>query len=116
MATDAGTRATDALTTAQPDKPVFQDGAEETADRAVLAGAPIDHRFSDRVAALTETPYEKAIDAANGLRGTGGRKPMPEDFDGLLTPEGSSGDTVGAEVTDNVFVFGEDGSLGGTSV
>ena len=114
MATDAATRATDALTTAQPDKPVFHDGAEETADRAILAGAPIDHSLSNRVAALTETPQEKAIDAANGLRGAGGRKPMPADFDGLLTPAGNSGDTVGSDITDSVFVFGEDGSLGGT--
>jgi len=114
MATDAATRATDALTSAQPDKPVFHDGAEESADRAILAGAPVDHSLGNRVAALTETPREKAIDAANGLRGGGGRKPTPEDFDGLLTPAGSSGDIVGSDVTDSVFIFGEDGSLGGT--
>ena len=114
MATDSTPRATDALTSYQPDKPVFHDAAEETADRAILAGAPIDHRLSDRVAALTETPLEKEIDAANGLRGAQGRVPTPEDFDGLLTPEGSSGDTVGSDISNRTLVFGEDGSLGGT--
>ncbi len=113
MATDAASRATDALTSSQPDKPVFHDSAEETADRAILAGAPIDHSLSNHVAAVTETPYEKAIDAANGLRGTQGRVPTAEDFDGLLTPAGSSGDTVGTDVSDSTLVFGEDGSLGG---
>ena len=37
-----------------------------------------------------------------------------EDFDGLLTPEGASGATVGSDVADRTLVFGEDGSLGGT--
>lgn len=114
MATDATPRATDALTNSQPDKPVFHDAAEETADRAILAGAPIDHSLSNHVAAVTETPHEKEIDAANGLRGTKGRAPTAEDFDGLLTPEGDSGDTVGTDVSNRTFVFGEDGSLGGT--
>ncbi len=114
MATDATPRATDALTSSQPDKPVFQDAAEETADRAILAGAPIDHSLSNHVADVTETPYEKQIDAANGLRGAKGRTPTAEDFDGLLTPEGNSGDTVGTDISNRTLVFGEDGSLGGT--
>ena len=97
-----------------PDKPAFRDGAAETADRAILSGAPVDHSLSDRNAALTETPREKEIDAANGLRGHGGRTPTQEDFDGLLTPEGDSHDTVGTDVSDRTLVFGEDGSLGGT--
>ncbi len=114
MATDSTPRATDALTSNQPDKPAFRDGAQETADRAILAGAPVDHSLSNHVAAVTETPYEKAIDAANGLRGAKGRPPTAADFDGLLTPEGDSGDTVGSEVSNRTLVFGEDGSLGGT--
>lgn len=113
MATDATSRAADALTSFQPDKPVFPDSAEETADRAILAGVPIDHSLSNHVAAVTETPYEKQIDAANGLRGAQGRPPTAEDFDGLLTPAGNSGDTVGTDVSERTLVFGEDGSLGG---
>ena len=96
------------------DKPAFRDDAAETADRAILAGAPVDHSLGDRNAALTETPYEKEIDAANGLRGHGGRTPTAEDFDGLLAPEGQSHDTVGTDISDATLVFGEDGSLGGT--
>ena len=92
---------------------VFRDASEGTADRAILAGAPIDHSFSDHVASVTETPYEKEIDAANGLRGAQGRAPTEEDFNGLLTPAGQSGDTVGSDVSNETLVFGEDGSLGG---
>jgi len=114
MSTDAKPRDTDALTSAQPDKPVFRDAAQETADRAILAGAPVDHTLGNRNAALTETSREKAIDAANGLRGAGGHTPTEKDFAGLLAPEGDSGDTVGSEVSNRTFVFGEDGSLGGT--
>ncbi len=114
MATDLQIHAADPLTGAQSDTPVFRDAVEETADRAILAGAPLDHSLGNRVAALTETPREKEIDAANGLRGHGGRTPTPEDFDGLLTPEGNSGDTVGSGVSNRTLVFGEDGSLGGT--
>ena len=94
-----------------PDKPAFRDGADEIADRAILAGAPIDHSLGNRNAALTETPREKEIDAANGLRGSGGRTPTDEDFDGLLTPAGVSHDTVGTDVSDSTLVFGNDGSL-----
>ena len=108
------TRPAVALSGTPSDTTLFRDAAEETADRAVLAGAPVDHSFSNRVAEITETPREKEIDAANGLRGHGGRVPTPEDFDGLLTPEGDSGDTVGSEVSNRSLVFGEDGSLGGT--
>jgi len=114
MATDAKTRATDALTSSQPDKPAFCDAAAETADRAILAGAPVDHSLGNHVAAVTETPREKEIDAANGLRGAGGRTPTAEDFDGLLTPAGVSGDIVGSDIAERTLVFGEDGSLGGT--
>jgi hypothetical protein len=96
------------------DKPAFRDGAAETAARAILAGAPVDHTLSDHNAAVTETPYEKEIDAANGLRGHGGRTPTAEDFDGLLTPEGVGHDAVGTDISDSTLVFGEDGSLGGT--
>ena len=110
MSTDAKSRPTEALTPAQPDKPVYRDAAQETADRALLGGAHIDHRQADEVAARTETPREAEIDAANGLRGHGGRAPQPEDFTDVLTPEGNSGDVVGSDVSDSVFTFGEDGS------
>ncbi len=93
------------------DKPAFRDGADEASARAILAGAPVDHTLGDRNAALTETPYEKDIDAANGLRGHGGRTPTDADFDGLLTPAGDSGDTVGTGISDRTLVFGDDGSL-----
>ena len=111
MATDATPRPTGALNSYGPDKPAFRDAAQETADRAILAGAPVDHSLGNRVAALTETPHEKEIDAANGLRGSGGRTPTAEDFDGLLTPEGASGDTVGSDVSERTLVFGSDGTL-----
>ena len=111
MSTDATSRATDALSGVQPDKPVFRDAAQETADRAILAGAPIDHTLGNRNAALTETEYEKSIDAANGLRGAGGHTPTAEDFDGLLTPEGDSGNTVGSDVSNRTLIFGADGTL-----
>jgi len=114
MAADGKARPTRTLTSAQPDKPVFSDSAEETADRALLAGAPVDHALGDQVAALTETPQEAEIDERMGLRGTKGRKPEPEDFAGVLSPEGNSGDVVGADISDSPFVFGEDGSTGGS--
>lgn len=101
---------------AAADTPVFHDAAEEVADRAVLGGASPDHSFANEVAARTETPAEAAIDAANGLRGAKGRTPQPEDFAGLLTPAGNSGDIVGTDVgTDSPFPFGDDGALGGTT-
>ncbi|MGI4789800.1 MAG: hypothetical protein ACRYFS_13230 [Janthinobacterium lividum] len=96
------------------DKPAFRDDAAETADRAILAGAPVDHALGNHNAAMTETLHEKEIDAANGLRGHGGRTPTPEDFEGLLTPAGVGHDTVGSDISDSTLVFGEDGSLGGT--
>lgn len=95
----------------QPDTPVFHDAAQETAARAILAGAPVDHTLGNRNAAMTETEYEKSIDAANGLRGANGHTPQPEDFDGLLTPEGDSGDTVGTDISNRTHVFGSDGTL-----
>ena len=58
MPADGKSRPTRTLTSAQPDKPVFRDAAEETADRAILAGAPVDHTLGNQVAALTETPQE----------------------------------------------------------
>jgi len=115
MSENASSRPARNLTGVQPDNRVFHDAAQETADRAILAGAPQDHTLSDQVAALTETPEEAAIDAANGLRGKGGRTPQPEDFEGLLTPAGNSGDVVGSEVIGgSPFVFGEDGTTKGT--
>ena len=51
-----------------------------------------------------------------GLRGAQGHTPEPEDFDGLLTPEGNSGDVFGTDVVGSPFVYGEDGSTGGTPV
>ncbi len=111
MATDATPRATDSLTGYQPDKAAFRGQADEAASRAILAGAPVDHALGDRNAALTETPIEKEIDAANGLRGAQGRTPTEEDFAGLLTPEGDSGDTVGTGISNRTLVFGDDGSL-----
>ena len=114
MAADSKPRPTRPLTSAQPDKPVFPDAAEETADRAILAGAPVDHALGDRVAALTETPQEADIDERMGLRGAKGRPPEAQDFAGLLTPEGNSGDVFGSDVVGSPFVFGEDGSTGGT--
>lgn len=72
------------------------------------------HTLGDVVAARTESAREAEIDAANGLRHHSGRSPTPEDFDGILSPEGNSGDTTGSEVVDSAFVFGETGSTGGT--
>lgn len=115
MATDPEALSTRPITSAQPDRPVYRDEAEETTDRAILGGAPVDHRLGDEVAARTETPAEAAIDAANGLRSHGGRRPVPQDFQGLLTPAGDSGDIVGTDVVEgSTFVFGEDGSTKGT--
>jgi hypothetical protein len=111
MAIDTKPRATTIPLSDAPDKPAFRDDADEIADRAILAGAPVDHALGNRNAALTETPMEKEIDAANGLRGHGGRTPTEEDFDGLLTPAGVSHDTVGTDVSDSTLVFGSDGSL-----
>lgn len=96
-------------------EPVYHDGADEIADRAILAGAPVDHTLANEVAAKTETPQEAAIDAANGLRGVKGRKPTPEDFDDVLSPAGQSGDVVGSDVADtSPFTFGKDATLGDT--
>ena len=114
MAIETKPRETTIPLSGAPDKPAFRDGADEIADRAILAGAPVDHTLGDRNAALTETPLEKEIDAANGLRGHGGRTPTDADFDGLLAPAGNSGGTVGTDVSNDTLVFGEDGSLGGT--
>lgn len=110
MATDGKSRPTRTLTSAQPDKPAYRDAAQETADRALLGGASLDHTLADQVAAVTETPQEAEIDARMGLRGAQGRMPQPEDFVGVLSPEGNSGDIAGADVTDSPFVYGEDGS------
>ena len=49
--------------------------------------------------------------ACAGRRAT---RRTPEDFDGLLTPEGNSGDVFGTDVVGSPFVYGEDGSTGGT--
>lgn len=114
MATETKPRATVIPLSGAPDRPAFRDEADELAARSILAGAPVDHQLGNRNAALTETPREKEIDAANGLRGQGGRTPTEEDFDGLLTPAGESHDTVGTDIQESTLVFGEDGSLGGT--
>jgi len=74
------------------------------------------HRLGDVVAQRTESAEELAIDRSNGLRGVPGRRPRPEDFTDVLTPEGANGDVVGSEITDDPWVFGEDGSTGGTEV
>ena len=111
MAIETKPRATTIPLSDAPDKPAFRDDADEIADRAILAAAPVDHALGNRNAALTETPLEKEIDAANGLRGSGGRTPTEEDFDGLLTPAGDSHDTVGTGISDRTLVFGDDGSL-----
>lgn len=111
MALETKPRDTTIPLSGAPDKAAFRDGADEIADRAILAGAPVDHALGDHNAALTETPIEKEIDAANGLRGAGGRKPTEEDFDGLLTPAGVSHDTVGTGISNDTLVFGDDGSL-----
>ena len=96
------------------DLPTFCENTQESPDRQILTGAPVDHSLGNRNADLTQTEWEKSIDAANGLRGAGGHPPTEEDFAGLLTPEGDSGDIVGKDISDSAFVFGEDGSLGGT--
>jgi hypothetical protein len=115
MASDARSQPTRTLTSAQPDEAIFHDGADEASDRAILGGAKIDHSLSNAVAAKTETPQEAEIDAANGLRGHGGRRPVPEDFEGILTPEGNSGDIVGTDVVEGTpFILGEDGATKGT--
>jgi len=73
-----------------------------------------DH-LGDMVAAQTETADEFEIDRANGLRGATGRVPQPEDFTDVLSPEGDSGGAVGTDISDSPWVFGEDGSTGGTA-
>ena len=110
MATDGKSRPTRVLTDAQPDKPAYRDGAEETADRAILAGAPVDHALADHVAAVTSTPQEAAIDARMGLRGAPGRAPQPEDFAEVLSDAGNTEGVFGADISDSPFVYGEDGS------
>jgi hypothetical protein len=65
--------------------------------------------LGDAVAALTETPFEALIDGHNGLRHPMGRRPLPTDFDGLLSPEGNSGDVVGEDISDPLFSLGEAG-------
>ena len=72
--------------------------------------------FGDVVAAVTESPLEAEIDARNGLRHHKGRRPVQADFDGLLTPEGISGDVVGDGILDDGFNIGETGSTGGTKL
>lgn len=73
-------------------------------------------RLGDVVAAVTESRLEAEIDARNGLRGRFGRRPVPADFDGLLTPEGNSGDVVGVDILDDPFALGETGSTGGVDL
>jgi hypothetical protein len=74
-----------------------------------------DHSLADEIAAKTESPREAAIDAANGLRSHGGRTPTPEDFEGILTPAGNSGDVFGSDVTEGSLIdLGEDGATKGT--
>ena len=70
--------------------------------------------LGDVIAAVTESPTEAEIDARNGLSHRGGRRPIPADFDGLLTPDGNSGDVVGTAIADDPFALGETGSTGGT--
>ena len=71
--------------------------------------------LGDMVAAQTESADEFEIDRANGLRGATGRALRPEDFTEVLSPEGDSGDAVGTDISDSPWVFGEDGSTGGTA-
>lgn len=98
-----------------PNEQVGVESETELIQRAERREAHFDHRVADAVAATTETPAEAAIDAANGLRGHGGRRPVPEDFDGLLTAAGDSGDIVGTAVDEgSVFTLGEDGATKGT--
>lgn len=103
--------------TGNPDKPVdhdtADDAADDAADKSTGGGMHTDHTLANEIAAITETPTEAAIDAANGLRGQKGRTPTPEDFEGLLTPAGNSGDIVGTEIgTGTPYSYGENGSLG----
>ncbi|BDI32251.1 hypothetical protein CCAX7_43020 [Capsulimonas corticalis] len=72
---------------------------------------PADKQFGSAVAAQTETLAEAEIDARNGLRGAPGRRPVPEDFEDLLTPEGNSGDIVGSDIADSPFAIGETASI-----
>jgi len=75
-----------------------------------------DASLGDVVAAVTESPLEAEIDARNGLHHPRvGRRPVQADFDGLLTPEGISGDVVGEGILDDAFNLGETGSTGGTN-
>ena len=88
MASDADPRPLRSMTGGQADKLIYRDAAQEVSDRAVEGAAHTDHTLANEIAARTETPVEAAIDAANGLRGNGGRLPVPEDFEGILTPAG----------------------------
>ena len=107
MPEDAKPRPTQALTSAQPDEPIYAD--KHAADQ-IFVGASDNYALADVVAAKTETPEEAEIDLRNGLRRHAGRRPTPEDFEGLLTPEGNSGDIVGSEIRESTWVFGEDGT------
>ncbi|MEO7719386.1 MAG: hypothetical protein ABIY70_24555 [Capsulimonas sp.] len=72
---------------------------------------PNDKQFGAAVAAQTETLEEAEIDMRNGLHGAPGRRPVPEDFEDLLTPEGNSGDIVGSDISDSPFAIGETASI-----
>lgn len=89
--------------------PVFDHAANATP-------ADTDRVLANEIAHATESPQEAAIDAANSLRSPGGRTPQPEDFAGLLTPAGNSGDIVGSDIdSGRPFVWTDDGDLGGTT-
>lgn len=115
MATDSDPRPGRTMTGGQTETPVFHDPAEQQADQTAIGVTHLDHRLADEIAAKTETPYEAAIDAANGLRSHGGRAPVPEDFEGILTPAGNSGGVVGTDVTEgSTFTIGRDSTTKGT--
>ncbi|MGO8670096.1 MAG: hypothetical protein ACLQVD_01820 [Capsulimonadaceae bacterium] len=73
-----------------------ESAPRKAAARAVLSGTELDHRLGDLVARRTETAAEAAIDAANGLRGRAGRRPVAADFEDLESPE----DVLELEVVD----------------
>lgn len=88
-----------------------QHGESYDKHKAPSELTPADKNFGISVAAQTETLAEAEIDARNGLRGVAGRRPVPEDFEDILTPAGDSGDIVGSAISDSPFAIGETASV-----
>ena len=89
----------------------IQHGESYDKHKATAEIDPAEKLFGVAVAAQTETLAEAEIDARNGLRGVAGRRPVPEDFEDILTSAGNSGDIVGSDISDSPFAIGETSSI-----